>query len=163
MASQESPVFECPITPQKSISDLSRQSLITFGGGRLPPTPDHTPDRERKRSFSSVSDDFLSCASPTKRRSATIKTVASRRTIRPGLVPPFSIMHQASRQKGQRLAADELKRVCESVLGQIDWEEVVEYTASNRRPGVYRSAIKGILQKQVSKQFGREEQCDSSE
>ena len=163
MAAQDPPVFECPVTPQKPSSDHSRQSLITFGGGRLPPTPDHTPEQERKRSFSSVSNDFLSCASPTKRRSAAIKTAAPRRIVRPALVPPFSIMHQVSRQKGQRLAADELKRVCESVLSQIDWEEVVEYTASNRRPGVYRSAIKGILQKQVSKQFRREEHCDSSE
>ena len=163
MAARDPALCECPSTPQKPSSDHSRQSLINFGGGRLPLTPDQTPEKEHKRSFSSISNEPFSCESPTKRRSTTTKTARSKQIVRPGSIPTFSIMHHASRQKRPRLAADELKRVCESVLSQIDWEEVVEYTASNRKPTVYRNAIKAILQEQVSKEFRCEEQCDSSE
>lgn len=48
-----------------------------------------------------------------------------------------------------KLSTDELKRVSEAVLRQIDWTEVAEYAASNRGPGAYRRAVKAVLQNKV--------------
>ena len=56
-----------------------------------------------------------------------------------------------------KLSADELKRVSEAVLRQIDWTEVAEYVASNRGPQAYRRATKAVLQNKIDELVDVEE------
>ena len=56
-----------------------------------------------------------------------------------------------------KLSADELKRVSEAVLHQIDWTEVAEYVASNRGPQAYRRATKAVLQNKIDELVDVEE------
>ena len=51
------------------------------------------------------------------------------------------------------VSAIELKRAAEAVLKQVDWQEVAQYVAANRRAGAYKEVIKALLQKEVDMLF----------
>ena len=71
-------------------------------------------------------------------------------------------MYQPGPPEPLDFAADELKRTCEAMLRQVDWELVQEYVASNRTAAAYRKAMKSILQAEVDKLFRAEDE-ESSE
>ena len=50
----------------------------------------------------------------------------------------------------------ELKRVAESVMRQVDWEDVAEDVASNRSAGAYKRVVRGVLQERIDGLVGRE-------
>ena len=51
----------------------------------------------------------------------------------------------------------ELKRIAESVMEQVDWEDVAEDVASNRSAGMYKKIVRNILQERIEVLFGRGE------
>ena len=51
----------------------------------------------------------------------------------------------------------ELKRVAESVMRQVDWDDVVEDVASNRSAGMYKRIVRCILQGRIDELAEREE------
>lgn len=54
------------------------------------------------------------------------------------------------------VSAIELKRAAEAVLKQVDWQEVAQYVAANRRAGTYREVVKVLLQKEVDMLFDKQ-------
>jgi hypothetical protein len=62
-----------------------------------------------------------------------------------------------------KISALELKRASESILSQVDWDEVEENVASNRRGSTFRKAIKSILQERVDELFEDESSCSMLE
>lgn len=51
----------------------------------------------------------------------------------------------------------ELKRIAESVLRQVDWEEVAEDVASNRSARMYKRIVKNVLQEKIEELVARGE------
>lgn len=51
----------------------------------------------------------------------------------------------------------ELKRVTESVMKQVDWEDVAEDVASNRSAGMYKRIVRDVLQERIEELVGCEE------
>lgn len=51
----------------------------------------------------------------------------------------------------------ELKRIGESVMEQVDWEDVAEDVASNRSAGMYKKIVRNILQERIEVLVGRGE------
>ncbi|MCJ1372218.1 hypothetical protein MMC20_003440 [Loxospora ochrophaea] len=151
-------------TPEPSCSEpeefLAPKNPQSRHGG-LPPTPDPTPTH-LKRVYSDFSNNTSEVASPSKR------LPSQSRRLQPQKVkslfhgtPKFSILYKTPPPEASALSADELKRTSEAVLSQIDWEEVGEYVASNRRLAVYKKAIKDILQEKVTELFEWEE-CEEA-
>ncbi len=74
-------------------------------------------------------------------------------------IPKFSIHYNQKAAKVTKISALELKRASESILSQVDWDEVQESVASNRCGSTFRKAIKAILQERVDELFEEESCC----
>ncbi|KAK3167493.1 hypothetical protein OEA41_010620 [Lepraria neglecta] len=70
----------------------------------------------------------------------------SRSPFRSDLTPRFSKNYKP---KAEPLSWQELNRMAESVLRQVDWAEVAEDVASNRSSIVYKRAVKEILERRI--------------
>lgn len=46
--------------------------------------------------------------------------------------------------------------MAESVMRQVDWEDVAEDVASNRSAGAYKRVVRGVLQERIDGLVGRE-------
>ncbi|MCJ1401989.1 hypothetical protein MMC11_005208 [Xylographa trunciseda] len=145
-----------PITPKKPVAyrlNYSTPRSRYCGQPQLPPTPEPTPTKFTKRSASHAFNDTSYSLSPTTKRRHTDPETStqSRSLFRRGSIPRFSIMYRPSSPQPLDFSADELKRTCEAVLRQVDWEQVQEYAASNRSAVAYKKAIKSILQAEVDR------------
>ncbi|MCJ1392569.1 hypothetical protein MMC18_005439 [Xylographa bjoerkii] len=153
-----------PITPKKPAShrlDYSSPRNRYCGKAQLPPTPEPTPTKSTKRSALHA---FEESSYSTKRRHTDPETPSYGQSLfRRGSIPRFSIMYQPPPPEPLDFSADELKRTCEAILRQVDWELVQEYVASNRSASAYRKAIKSILQTEVDKLFKVEDEGESSD
>ena len=54
------------------------------------------------------------------------------------------------------MSAIELKRTAEAILKQVDWQEIAQYVAANRKAGAYREVVKALLQKEVDALFDKD-------
>ena len=129
----------------------------------LPMTPEQTPTKSVKRSATHAFKEATSPRQFPKRRHTDPKTSSTLSLIRRESIPKFSILYRAETPKAIQFSADELKRTCDAVLRQVDWDEVQEYVASNRSAATYRRAIKSILQAEVDRLFEVEEDVDNSD
>lgn len=155
-----------PTTPrktQKRLLDYSTPRSRYCGQSQLPPTPDQTPSKVGKRSAVEAFEDLPVYVHQTKRRHTYPETPTTKNLFRRESFPNWPILYKSAKPAQQVFSADELKRTCEAVLKQVDWEEVQEYVASNRHITAYRKQIKSILQSEVSKLFGEEESDHSTE
>ena len=150
-------------TPQKTRSlglDYSTPRLRYGGKCTLPLTPESTPSQGSKRTFENALDDGSFCSQPAKRRHTDPQTFTSRSLVRQQSIRPFSIFHHPETPKQVPFSADEMKRTCEAVLKQVNWNDVQEYVASNRSAASYRKAMKAVLQAEVNRLFQEEDRSD---
>ncbi|MCJ1385167.1 hypothetical protein MMC17_008288 [Xylographa soralifera] len=156
-----------PATPRKPAAhrlDYSSPRERYCRQPQLPPTPEPTPTKSVKRSAGHAFDDTSNYLSSTKRRHTDPEALSSNRSLfRRGSVPTFSILYQPPSPEPLDFSADELKRTCEAMLRQVDWDEVQQYVASNRSAATYKRALKSILQAEVDKLFEAEDDEESSE
>ncbi|MCJ1321092.1 hypothetical protein MMC15_006436 [Xylographa vitiligo] len=162
-----SSIYEYPITPRKPVAhrlDFSIPRNRYCTQLQLPPTPEPTPSKSAKGSAVHAFEETSYCVSPTKRRHTDPKTHSYCRSLfRRGSIPTFSVLYQAPSPQPLDFSADELRRTCEAMLRQVDWDEVQEYVASNRSAATYRRALKNILQAEVDKLVEAEKDEESSE
>lgn len=74
------------------------------------------------------------------------------------LDPGHSTTYSGHSLESFPLAADELKRVWESVLSQVNWTQVEEYVASNRRGSTFHAAVDLVMKAKIDDLFRAEEQ-----
>ena len=129
----------------------------------LPMTPEQTPTKSAKRSATYAVEEASPPSQSVKRRHTDPETSPARSLIRHDSIPKFSILYQSETPKATPFSADELKRTCEAVLCQVDWNEVQEYVASNRSAATYRKAVKSVLQAEVDRLFEVEEDSDNAD
>ena len=171
-----------PCTPSKN-GPRGRAKLNTDHGFHeiFPPTPVDTP-HSAKRPFDTAFDDGLT-GSPRPRKSKKLGTVSPEKaslddsseneaSLKSAVTPPasppkvklpaplagpppkFTLPNSRGGPKNlPKLAADEFKRVCESILAQVDWRDVEEHVASNRGARYYRHAIVQLLQSTVDQMW----------
>ncbi|MCJ1474002.1 hypothetical protein MMC13_002658 [Lambiella insularis] len=147
-----------PTTPRKTprrLLDYSTPRSRYCGHPQLPLTPDQTPSKGSKRLAEDTFDDLPVCIQPAKRRHTDPENTNARSLFKRG-----SIFYKPMHPVAQDFSADELKRTCEAVLRQVDWEEVREYVASNRNIVAYRKKIRSVLQSEVTRLFKAEEEGD---
>ena len=135
--------YYLPKTPQKSVGSLSPCFLQR--GAPLTPTP--TPTRGTKRLSTSESEHSLD--TPCSKRRTRSLQYPSKSPFRKDSIPKFSILYNQRAVSTNKISAIELKRASESILRQVDWDEVEDYVASNRRGSTFRKAIKDVLQDRV--------------
>ncbi|MCJ1286130.1 hypothetical protein MMC26_005473 [Xylographa opegraphella] len=157
-----------PRTPRKPAAhrlDFSTPRNRYCSQLQYPPTPDPTPSKSAKRSAVQAFEETTSCPASIKRHHTDPQTQSHIQAPlrRRSTVPSFSIVYQTPAPKPLDFSADELKRTCEAVLRQVDWDEVQEYVASNRTAITYRKALKSILQAEVDKIFKAEDDDESSD
>ncbi|MCJ1437009.1 hypothetical protein MMC27_006392 [Xylographa pallens] len=156
-----------PKTPQKPTAhrhNFSTPRNRYCSQPQLPATPDPTPPKSAKRLAKHAFDDSSDDLSSTKRRHTDPEALTQSRSLfRRRSFPTFSILYQPPTEKPLDFSADELKRTCEAMLQQVDWDEVQEYVASNRSAATYRKALKSILQAEVDRLFKTEDDKDSSD
>ena len=131
---------------------------------KAPPTPEPTPRKSVKRSAGHAFETSSDYLSSTKRRHTDPEALSKTSPLfRRCSVPTFSILYQPPSLEPLNFSADELKRTCEAMLQQVNWDEVQEFVASNRSAGAYRKALKRILQAEVDKLFQAEDDEESSD
>lgn len=145
-----------PTTPHKSVI----APPVCYG--RLPPTPERTPTK--KRSLTDAFDHLpLDVFSAKRTRSPHLPSPRFNRSPiaqpNPQAKPLSGVWARLrpTKPSPSPFSADELRRTCEAVLQQVDWDDVQEYVASNRPAAAYRILVKELLQKQVSALFRDEE------
>ncbi|CAF9936225.1 MAG: hypothetical protein ALECFALPRED_006735 [Alectoria fallacina] len=137
---------EAPITPQKTAKTFN--TIQT----NLPLTPEPTPTRNLKRTpTTALLDPQTPCIKRHRTHIApsTPSPSPHRRFLR---TPKFSIVYQPVPQQEEEKEAIswmELKRIAESVIEQVDWEDVAEDVASNRSAGMYKKIVRNILQERI--------------
>ncbi|KAI9832801.1 MAG: hypothetical protein M1819_004021 [Sarea resinae] len=97
---------------------------------------------------------------PTKAAPTSQSTRLFKNTPRFSIVSPPAI--KAPKHEPV-VSAAELKRVAECVLRQVDWDNVAGYVASNRRGGVYKQALKAVLEGRIEELLLLEEQEEYEE
>ncbi|KAI9808483.1 MAG: hypothetical protein M1827_007236 [Pycnora praestabilis] len=150
------PLFRTPGTLSSQFHGSDDIHYLQRNGAAFifPPTPSPTPIRGTKRQHarnltnghtkvSSSSESECELERPSKRVLFTPKPIVSKapRSLFFN-IPTFSILHKPVPVS---ISSQELRRVSESVLGQIDWEEVAGYVASNRKGSRYRRLMEEIL------------------
>ena len=154
------------MTPSKPISHRLYNSVPRNGYCsqlQLPLTPESTPSKSTKRSAEHAFEEPSYSLSLTKQRRTDPDTQSLRQlTFRRGPVPRFSILYKAPPPLPLHFSGDELRRICEAMLLQIDWDEAQEYVASNRTAATYRKALKSILQAEVDKLYTAENDEEAS-
>ena len=143
-----------PTTPKKQSSQVFFSTESHQNKNLFLPTPEQTPPIASKRHFPDV--DIFPSDRPIKRLDLGLNPASKKSPFRRNSIPKYSILSR-SPTKVVKYSADELKRVSEAVLRQVDWEEVGEYVASNRGARVYRKIIKKVLQDRIDELF--EEEC----
>ncbi|KAI9695323.1 MAG: hypothetical protein M1836_006486 [Candelina mexicana] len=117
----------------------------------LPLTPSPTPRIGHKRaaSYSSDSEATRLTDRNTKRRLFGNMICDSEKEPKPLFynIPSFSVLSTPARLV--KLSETEMQRVAESILEQVDWDEVADYVASNRGAQVYKRAFKEVMQSKV--------------
>ena len=63
--------------------------------------------------------------------------------------PEFSIAYKASPPKQVATSAVEIRRLAESVLDQVDWQQAALDTATNRGVVAYKRIVKELFQAKV--------------
>ena len=124
-------------------------------------TPEQTPTKSVKRAAEYAIEESTPSRQLAKRRH-TDPEPSLRSLIRRESIPKFSVLYRADAPKAVQFSADELKRACEAVLRQVDWDDVQEYVASNRSATTYRRAVKSAMQAEVDRLFELEEDGDHS-
>lgn len=104
---------------------------------------------------------FPPTPSPTSTSTFTTTTTPTKPTSNPSTRPKSSLFHKPSHPTPKpkplpSVSAIELKHAAESILRQVDWDEVAAYVASNRRGRVYKTVVKGMLQERVDGLFEKE-------
>ena len=122
----------------------------------MPPTPDQTPSRGIKRSFSAALADRSPSAKTNKLFGIEPERSPTTSPFRRNSIPKFSILYKHRPSKSPVVSGVELKRASEAVLRQVDWEVVEEEVASNRGAAFYKKVIKGILQERIENLIGLE-------
>ncbi|MCJ1247531.1 hypothetical protein MMC30_004745 [Trapelia coarctata] len=152
-----------PQTPHKIPCRLDYSTpRVRYGGqSTLPLTPDYTPSKSSKREFKYALEDLSFYPQPAKRRHTDPQRSTPRSLLRQGSLLKISKMHHPETPEQVPFSADEMKRTCEAVLSQIDWNDVQEYVASNRSTASYKKAMKSVLQAEVSKLFQEEDNSDN--
>ncbi|KAI9709618.1 MAG: hypothetical protein M1812_007666 [Candelaria pacifica] len=129
----------------------------------LPITPSPTPRTQLKRTFSQSSNgkQIELTDKPTKRILFPTKDRNSSAQTRClfSNIPSFSIL---AKPRPFNLSPDEVKRISESIVEQVDCDEVADYVASNRDAMVYKSVFKSIMQARVDALEARAEGGDMS-
>lgn len=170
-----------PLTPHKSYFDLQTSSItpsaaLMIPKVHLPPTPETTPNlstRALKRPLPSDHESSPSAGRQSKRRASppdsTITPFVNKYLFPPTPDKVASVKRPLFRKpnlnnpKTPSVAAIELKRASEAILRQIDWQEVTEYVACNRRALIYKNAVKGVLQNAVDGLFEEERRREEGE
>ena len=153
-----------PTLESEEEKDQARPGQLKPNGCELSPsstikaTSPLYPSKRQRCSISARSTSPSSTASASPSHSRTCLTESStttpkRRFRRPAfnpLTPPFSIAYRCPPSPSSPpISALELKRAAESILRQVDWEQVAEEVASNRASGVFRRVVRGVLQRGV--------------
>jgi len=152
-----------PQTPRKIPClglDYSTPRLRYGGKCALPLTPEYTPSKRSKRTFEHAPGDVSFYSQQAKRRHTDPQTFTPRPLVRQESMSNFSLRRCAETSNQAPFSADEMKRTCEAVLSQVDWNEVQEYVASNRSAASYRKAMKAVLQAEVDRIFEEEDKSD---
>lgn len=153
-----------PRTPQKfpcNGLDYSTPRLRYGGQFKLPLTPDYTPSKSSKRTFKNALEDLSFYSRPAKRRHTDPQTSTPRSSIQEESLSESSKVYHSENPEQVPFSVDEMKRTCDAVLSQIDWNDVQEYVASNRSAASYRKAIKAVLQAEVTKLFQEVDNSDN--
>lgn len=136
-----------PVTPRRRIA-IPPNGMHAFRD-RMPPTPDQTPSRGIKRSFSAALAEDSPSTKTKKLFGIESERSPSFSPFRRNSIPKYSILYKQPRSTSLAMSAVELKRASEAVLKQVDWEAVEEEVASNRGAAIYRKMIKSILQERI--------------
>ncbi|MCJ1303827.1 hypothetical protein MMC08_006638 [Hypocenomyce scalaris] len=135
-----------PVTPRRISIPFNDPHVL---GARMPPTPDQTPSRGIKRSFSATLAQGTASSTSNELFGIESQRSPSRNPFRRNSIPKCSILHKQQPCRSPIVSAAELKRVSEAVLKQVDWDLVEEEVASNRGAAVYRKVVKAILQERI--------------
>ncbi|KAL8792459.1 MAG: hypothetical protein Q9195_004915 [Heterodermia aff. obscurata] len=168
-----------PLTPEKASSEVDANTVLPSDAllphSYLPPTPQITPQLPARQPKRPLPADIES--SPSAGR--TNKRIAAETTITPSsckyLFPPASSASKSTQASSSSpkfspfrkpdwfkardppsISAIELKRAAEFILKQVDWQEMAQYVAANRKAGAYREVVKALLQKEVDALFDKE-------
>ncbi|KAF6225606.1 hypothetical protein HO133_009606 [Letharia lupina] len=139
-----------PTTPSTPTKPPSNQP-----SAHLPPTPTPTPTSTKplKRPLFPLDPDP---ETPSRKRLRPAPPPTPHRRA-----PKFSILYRRPPppQGGKEPSVSwlELKRAAESVLRQVDWEEVAADVAGNRGAGWYKRVVREVLQGRIEELVGREE------
>lgn len=126
------------------------QKILTIAGAKVPDTamtdsvdvPCTPPAHNLSSSRFTNSDHNISSSPSAPQLSANIVPY-----IFPASSPTTSSAVRAS--SVPLISAEEMARLSEAVLQQVDWDEVREYCASNRRKALLRKVVKRALQDKV--------------
>jgi hypothetical protein len=152
-----------PQTPRKIPClglDYSTPRQRYGGKCTLPLTPEYTPSKRSKRTFENALEDMSFYSQSAKRRHTYSQTFTPRSLVRQESLSKFSFLPRAVTLNQIPFSADEMKRTCEGMLNQVNWNEVQEYVASNRSAASYRKAMKAVLQAEVDRLFEEEDNSD---
>ena len=158
-------------------SDIPTDAPLPFS--HLPPTPGATPGatpqftaRQLKRPLP-LESESSPCAGRTNKRIATHPPITpssckylfspssttSKSTQASSPKTKFSPFRKPDLLKAPDpppISAIELKRAAQAVLKLVDWQEIAQYVAANRKAGTYREVVKALLQKEVDALFDKE-------
>ncbi|KAI4128876.1 MAG: hypothetical protein LQ338_002505 [Usnochroma carphineum] len=161
-------VLPTPVaTPRQGTSTLNSTPKPSNGIGHpVHLTPSTTPAQIRKRAYIEESSDSDPIPMPSKR--SRLQDHDSPSENRARRVPstfrvPLTITPQSTPGskigpgKRIRISSFEIRRVKESIMEQMDWDQVAYDVACNRRAGVYKRAVKEVLDGWLEEVIVREE------
>ena len=120
-----------------------------------PPSDAHTSSKRRR-------EDDASSPQPLKRHKAANGEFHHGSPKPASTLPSWSMFYEPPTPKHQKMHPSALKRVCQAVLTQVNWDDVKEYAGGEFEPAEYRDTFTSLLQEKME-EIVRERPDDDDE